>query len=357
MLNLLVARGVASVLSRLTNSHASIFMLHRFSVPDLRVSGHEPAALRRTLANLRKERYNLMSLQDLFNRLREGRPVKRAVAFTIDDGYFDHAEIAAPIFSEFDCPLTCFVTTGFLDGKVWFWWDRLMYIFENTKLNEITSRVGAKEIHYRWHSPATRREAWWSLNLQCQDASEADRLACIENLSRDAEVTLPIAAPARFAPMSWDRARQLEKNGVAFGPHTVTHPVLGTTSTSQAEWEITESWNRLSAEVARPLRLFCYPNGRSQDIGDREIATVRRLGLWGGLMAQPGELNPASFRRSETAAYRIPRFGYSDDWSQVVQCISGLENAKARFRSAKHLTAGRQKPFLQRFERKTGCTA
>jgi hypothetical protein len=165
MLNLLVARGVASVLSRLTNSHASIFMLHRFSVPDLRVSGHEPAALRRTLANLRKERYNLMSLQDLFNRLREGRPVKRAVAFTIDDGYFDHAEIAAPIFSEFDCPLTCFVTTGFLDGKVWFWWDRLMYIFENTKLNEITSRVGAKEIHYRWHSPATRREAWWSLNL------------------------------------------------------------------------------------------------------------------------------------------------------------------------------------------------
>src|SRR5436190_14624982 len=93
ILHLLTFPGLARALSSLTNTHASVFMLHRFAVPDLGVSGHDPKALRRNLAHLRKAGYDLISLEDLLLSLRNGEPLKRAVAFTIDDGYFDHAEI------------------------------------------------------------------------------------------------------------------------------------------------------------------------------------------------------------------------------------------------------------------------
>ena len=128
--------------------------------------------------------------------------------------------------------------------------------------------------------------------------------------------------------MSWDAARRLESQGVRFGPHTVTHPVLSTTSASQAEWEISESWRRVSLEVTRPVPIFCYPNGRSQDIGEREIATVRRLGLWGGLMAQPGRL--------DANLSRVPRFAYSDDLIGLLQCTSGFEKVKSMLRLLRH---------------------
>jgi peptidoglycan/xylan/chitin deacetylase (PgdA/CDA1 family) len=332
ILRLLTLPRVAPALSALTRTQATIFMLHRFAVPYLGIPGHDPKALRRNLDSIRKAGYVFLSLEDLLQRLRSGETVTRAVAFTIDDGYFDQAEIAAPIFVECNCPVTCFVTTGFLDRQVWFWWDRLMTIFEKTKRRELMARVGQTEVRYRWDSCASRRQAWWDLNLRCQDASEADRVACIEQLSCDAEVELPATPPARFAPMSWETARRLEPHGVRFGPHTVTHPVLCATSAAQAEWEITESWKRLNAEVARPVPVFCYPNGRSQDVSEREISTIRRLGLWGGLMAHPGKLEAGELQRSDAVRYRIPRCGYSDDLAQNLQCLAGVDRLKSLLR-------------------------
>lgn len=326
--------GVAKLLSSLTDTHAAVFMCHRFSVPELGVVGHDASVLRHCLAHLRKQRYSFLPLEELFRKLRDGVPLKRAIAFTIDDGYFDHGQIAAPIFAEFDCPVTTFVTTGYLDGKSWFWWDKLTYVFERTRRTELLTRLGDRQIAYRLDSPEARSAGSKDLSLRCQDASEADRLACILETSRAAEVELPAKPPANFAPLSWDTARRLEKGGMTFGPHTVTHPVLSTTSDEQAEFEITESWRRLSAEVAHPVPVFCYPSGRARDFGEREMGIVRRMGLLGAVSGQPGELHPADFQRSPTLPYRVPRFGYSDSLPHVLQCVSGLETMKSRLRGA-----------------------
>jgi peptidoglycan/xylan/chitin deacetylase (PgdA/CDA1 family) len=332
LLKVLAFPGVTKGLARLTNTQIGIFMLHRFSVPDLGISGHKAAALRRNLAYLRKNRYQLLPVGEIFERLSRGEVLNRTVAFTIDDGYFDHAEIAAPLFAEFDCPVTCFVATGFLDRKVWFWWDRLTYIFETTRRSDLTARLSGSEFKYRWDNQDSCKQACMNLNLRCQDASEEDRLACIEDLSRQSDVQLPAHAPSRFAPMTWDQARNLETRGVSFGPHTVTHPVLGTTSGNQSEWEITESWARLKAEVRHPVPVFCYPNGRSRDVGEREISAVGRLGLSGGLMAHPGDLDQIAYRMSNVVRYRAPRFSYEDPLADLLQCLSGVEGLKARLR-------------------------
>jgi peptidoglycan/xylan/chitin deacetylase (PgdA/CDA1 family) len=335
LLKTLTLPAVANTLSRLTGTGASIFMLHRFAAPDLGVAGHDVKALRRDLAYLRKQRYNPISLQDLFDKLRAGEPLKKAVAFTIDDGYFDHVQIGAPVFAEFDCPVTTYVATGFVDGKIWFWWDRLTYIFEGTRRTSLRAQLGTEEIDYPLGSAAERAAASRDLNGRFEDAGEQDRLDCIADLSREADVELPFRAPPRFAPLSWDEARAAEKRGMTFGPHTVTHPVLSSTPDAQSEFEIVESWNRLRAEVSRPVPIFCYPSGRPRDFGEREIATLHRLGFHGAVQGQNGEsVRGAVFRASETARFRVPRFPYQDRLLHVVQCVSGVETVKARIRGA-----------------------
>jgi peptidoglycan/xylan/chitin deacetylase (PgdA/CDA1 family) len=308
-------------------------MLHRFSVPDLSVAGQDVNALRRDLAYLRKQRYNLISLQDLFDKIRAGEPLKKAVAFTIDDGYFDHVQIGAPLFAEFDCPVTTYVVTGFVDREIWFWWDRLTYIFEGTRRTSVRVRLRNREIHYPLGSAAERAGASRDLNGRFEDAGEQDRLDCIAMLSREADVELPSHAPPRFAPLSWDQARAAEKRGMTFGPHTVTHPVLSSTPDTQSEFEIVESWKRLNAEVSRPVPIFCYPSGRSRDFGEREIATLQRLGFQGAVQGQNGEtVRAAAFHASPTAPFRVPRFPYLDSLPHVMQCVSGVETVKARIR-------------------------
>ena len=320
-------------LSRLTNTRATIFMLHRFSVPDVGVHGHDPGTLRQALAYLRKQRYDLISLQDLFKRLRDGEPLRRAISFTIDDGYFDHAQVAAPIFAAFDCPVTTFLATGFIDGKTWFWFDRLRMIFDTTPRTSLRARLGNEEIVYVTDSARSRAAAMEDLAARCKEVAESDRADCVRELAPAAAVELPAAPPRKFAPLSWDDARRAEKLGMTFGPHTVTHPILSTTPDAQSEFEIAESWSRLSAELSRPVPVFCYPNGRSKDFGGREITTIRRLGLWGAVQGQNGEtISPAAFRASETARFEVPRFSYGDNLANMIQCSSGVATVRVRIR-------------------------
>jgi peptidoglycan/xylan/chitin deacetylase (PgdA/CDA1 family) len=328
----LLMPGLSRRLSAMTDTQATIFMLHRFLAPELGVQGLSPETLRENLVYLRKHRFDLISLEEMFRRLQEGIPLKGAIAFTIDDGYFDHGRVGAPVFASFDCPVTTFVATGFLDGKTWFWWDKLTTIFEQTKRKELRARIGNQVKVYRL-APDSLTASCLELQLLCQDASEANRLACINELSIEAEVELPSAAPPRFAPMSWEEARQLEKKGMTFGPHTVTHPVLSSTPHAQAEFEIVESWKRLSAEVSRPVPIFGYPSGRTRDFGDREVGLIRRLGLLGAVTGAPGRIKQADFRKP-TAAFRVPRFGFRGNLEHLMQCVSGLEMLKADFRRA-----------------------
>src|SRR5689334_9960024 len=115
---LMALPALPEYLAGFTHSEATIFMAHRFCVPELGISGHDPQNLRAILSQLRRRRYDLISIEEIFRRLREREPLERAVAFTIDDGYYDVGQIAAPIFADFDCPVTVFVITDFLDGKI-----------------------------------------------------------------------------------------------------------------------------------------------------------------------------------------------------------------------------------------------
>ncbi|HSH59351.1 MAG TPA: polysaccharide deacetylase family protein [Acidimicrobiales bacterium] len=120
----------------------------------------------------------------------------------------------------------------------------------------------------------------------------------IENLAGAANVVLPRQPESPNLPMTWDQARSLERSGVTFGPHTVTHPILSHVSDEAAEYEIAESWRRLGQELDHPLPLFCYPNGRLVDFGGREIEIAKELGMNGTVTVD--EARPTSISRQGT---------------------------------------------------------
>lgn len=331
LLRPLAAPGISGMLAALTETSATIFMLHRFAVPELSIEGHSPNTVRAILAALRRLRFEPISLHEMFRRLKDGEPLRRAVAFTIDDGYFDHARVGAPVFAELDCPVTIFAVSGFVDGKIWLWWDQLTYIFARTRRTALTASLAGRDIPYALDSMESRRRGARDLSLRCENASQADRLACLADLGREADVELPAAPPPEFSPLTWDEARKLEDKGIAFGPHTVTHPVLSSTGSEHAAAEIAESWARLRAELQRPVPVFCYPAGRRRDYGEREMAEVQRLGLLGAVCGHYDEFRPHRYRQPPDIC-RVPRFGFQDDLPSVLQCVSGVESVKMRLR-------------------------
>jgi len=301
---------------------ASIFMLHRFGGD---VNGHDPVTVRRLFQWLRSRRFEVLDLEQLFRRLAgEGAPIRRAVAFTIDDGYFDQAELAAPLFAEYGVPVTTFLATGFLDGALWLWWDKIEYLLQGTPKTWLEIVVSRQPLTLDLGNSERRRMAAAIVAERCKALPEAERLKTIEGLAEAAGVPLPGAPPPRYRPMTWDMVRRCEAGGMRFGPHTVTHPILARTDDAQAQREIEASWERVAQEVARPMPVFCYPNGKSADFGLREYAILRGLGFLGALSAEPGYAIAQDLRQND-GAFRVPRFSFSDAHDENLRYASRLE--------------------------------
>jgi peptidoglycan/xylan/chitin deacetylase (PgdA/CDA1 family) len=291
----------------LPGTHLSIFTLHRFAVADLGIEGHDPGELAATLSALRRERIPLLPLGSVVEALRDGTPLpRRAAVFTVDDGYFDFAEVGAPIFAQFDCPVTVFLITGFLDGSCWLWWDKVRYLFLHgtpAPAVPLLGRDGPPP------TPARIGALARDISHRLTRTPHTELMALISFLAERAEVTIPETPPPEFSPMTWKAARGLAAHGVTFGPHTVTHPVLDRTSEEHARQEITESWLRIREVLEAPLPVFSYPNG---GFGAREAAMVRAAGLQAAVATTPRYLTVDGSLREGDWLFRLPRFPYPD---------------------------------------------
>jgi peptidoglycan/xylan/chitin deacetylase (PgdA/CDA1 family) len=304
-------------------------MLHRFRDPERGVEGCDAADLRRALTFLSENDYEFVTLVEMFDRLAGKGPDPRgAVAFTIDDGYLDQATVAAPVFAEFGCPVTTFVSTGFLDGALWFWWDQIVYVFQRTARKSIRLRLGDELLAYSWVDDSGRIEAQNAFTEKCKRVPNDVKLAAIAQLARTAEVDIPEAAPAHCAPMTWAQLRDCERRGMSFGPHTVTHPILSQTTDDQARAEIMGSWSRLCEEARNPIPVFCYPNGGWHDFGEREMDVLRSLRFTGAVAGELGYANAQSFQRTPDDRFKVRRFAFPDELPRVVQYVSGVERMK-----------------------------
>ena len=333
LLKPLLLPGFPALLKYAQRDCATIFMLHRFRDPKRGVEGCDVPHLRRALTYLIRNGYELVSVVELFERLEGGGPQARgAIAFTIDDGYLDQATVAAPVFAEFDCPVTTFLTTGFLDGKLWFWWDQIEYLFRSATCRSARIQLGDGILDYRWENEVERSRAQADFTARCKPIPQAEKSAAIAQLARATAIDVPAAPPPSYAPMSWSQVRECERMGMTFGPHTVTHPVLSRSTTDVATNEISESWARLRDEVRTPVPVFCYPYGWWEDFGNREIALLRRLGFLGALAAEAGYANALSFRNSADDRFRVPRFGFPDGLPHLIQYVSGVERFKQLLR-------------------------
>lgn len=314
---------------------ASILFLHRFAVPDLGVTGHDPDVLRARLEYLRKRKYKLMSVSDLLFALENGTPLEqRSVVFTVDDGYADFAAVAAPVFAAFDCPVTVFLITDFVYGRLWNWFDRVDWIFRETRRGELTWEIAGQRVFRRWASAAERDAANEDIVERLKRVPDAVKERGIASLADALEVVLPIGVPDRDRAMTWDEIRGCARSGVTFGPHTVTHPILSQVDATRAQREIADSWTAVASETKAAIPVFCYPNGRASDFSARDEEIIAHAGLRAALSTTEESVVLRGGRTERIDRFAIPRFSYPEDKSRFVQIASGIEAMRGRIAPA-----------------------
>jgi peptidoglycan/xylan/chitin deacetylase (PgdA/CDA1 family) len=251
----------------------------------------------------------------------------RPALVTFDDGYTDNGEIAWPILRARGVPAVVFLVTDHIENQRPFLWDYVAYCFHSTRDTECCLPLLGQA---RCQLAAEREEAarmWMHLVKAYPDAQKwrhAQELAC----------ALHVEPPKNaFAGMylSWADVVRLAADGLDFGGHTRTHPVLTRVPLQQAETEICGSRERVAKALGRPPVAFAYPNGTTADFGPEHERLTRKAGytMAFALHSRPSLLSEAA--RRPAAIDRI-YIGLEDNLPRFAAKLVGATALRNRIR-------------------------
>ena len=323
-----------------------ILAWHRIAtlLPDTHGLCEHPEQFRQQLEWL-SENCTVLPLTELVERARAGTLPARAVALTIDDGYLDALQTAAPRLVEVGLPATFFVNTERLEVPHEGWQDVLERVLLGTAPlgPRLEINVAGVQLSLDTGSPGARRDALTQLHRGLLRASSA---------ARDAVVTLVMqAAGASPLPrddhrlLTADEVRQLSQlPGMSIGSHTTHHLWLPSHDEQTQEAEVSGARERLEASLGTPVLAFCYPYGAHDPA---VVATVAQAGHRFAVTTDEGLLtqatDPLQLPRVEVRNLGLTAFAARvDNLFQSVQ-PTALPDAWSRnhWRSSTELGQGR----------------
>ena len=236
----------------------------------------------------------VLPLGELVERARGRDLPPRSVAVTFDDGYRDNYECAYPVLRSLELPATIFLATNPLDTGAMLWHDRVFEAFERSE----GSTIKILDRSYLMAPLEVRRRTLADvLNLLRSLRPEA-RGSVIDGI--ELQVGGAVSNGAQRM-LSWESVQEMAANGITFGAHTVSHPVLTRLTLEEAEHEIRASRASIESRLGRPVDLFAYPNGTRADFNGAIQQILRDQGfrcavttLWG---ANDAGSNPFELRR------------------------------------------------------------
>jgi peptidoglycan/xylan/chitin deacetylase (PgdA/CDA1 family) len=259
------ASGALGVARWLKRRRLRILMYHRFS---------DRESIARQCAHIRAH-YTPVSLTQAADGLAGGGWPDNALVVTVDDGYRDFYQVAYPVFREYGIPAIVYLVSDFLDGRQWLWVDRVRWSYLHSP-----SALGSREERLK-----VARQAIETAKLMPNE----QRIAWIDSLPAELGVRPPEQSPPEYEAMRWEEVREAVRNGMEFGAHTVTHPVLSRVSgASGLAAEIEGSKRRIEQELGRAVDHFCYPNGSVRDFTSEAVEIVRAAGFRTSTTTTPG---------------------------------------------------------------------
>jgi peptidoglycan/xylan/chitin deacetylase (PgdA/CDA1 family) len=286
----------------LMRNRINIIMYHRFSIKTepFKLEGYNFEKQVRFFKN----KYNPIHLSTLVEAI-EGKLKlpPNSVILTIDDGYEDNYSVAYPILKKHNVPATIFLATDFIDQQKWLWPVKLLFILQNTPMKKFRLSIGGQddklfdvETFKQWHRTQL------TIFHHIRQLDDNQKNAFLVDLSKQLDIDVPEKSCGDFLPMTWDKIREMTNNGIEFGSHTCTHPILSRQNGSALEHETVDSKNMIENRLQKPVISFCYPNGQAEDFNPNVVQAVQKAGYKCAVTTLPGtntikEIQPFEIRR------------------------------------------------------------
>jgi peptidoglycan/xylan/chitin deacetylase (PgdA/CDA1 family) len=284
----------------------------------------EPQFLRAMLSHLRARGVDIVTMDEVHQRLSERNFSRRFASFTLDDGYRDNRDHALPVFREFNAPCTVYAVSDFAAGIGRLWWVALERAVANADTIEV--EIGGEAQRLDTKTPAAKHIAFDRLHDWLR-ALPGEHDVRREISALCARHGVDEAAICRELCMSWDELKSFADDPlVTIGAHTITHCNLAKQREEDALQEMSASKHRIEAALERPVLHLAYPYGDRIAAGPREFSLAKAAGFKTAVTTRPGMVFPESVDYL-TALQRVSLNGNYQDARILPVLTSGAATA------------------------------
>ena len=243
--------------------------------------------------------FDVLSLDQFAATLSSGRPFARpSCLITFDDGWRDNLDHALPLLRARNLPWTIFLPVHFIGARRLFLRETVTHLVATAIVRSRSDR----DLRLRADTALAPLDLAALLDVPDADprpaviaalgrhryASGPAFEALAETLGRDLGIDdASRETPDRF--IGWDDVAQMQREGVAFGGHGVSHRVLTEVAPDVVEDEVKTS-KRVLDERLGGARAFAYPNGAWNPA---VVAAVRAAGYALAFTTDAGTVGPA----------------------------------------------------------------
>jgi peptidoglycan/xylan/chitin deacetylase (PgdA/CDA1 family) len=268
-----------------------------------------PAFFEKLLRRLRRSRRDLISLDEMHQRLVSGESKRRFVCVTFDDGYRDNLRWAYPLLRKYEVPFGLYIPTSFPDRLGELWWIALeAVIARNTRIG---LTIDGKDRFFECGSVREKRQLYDEIYGWLRSMKSEDEL---RKVVRDlaARHGVDMAEVCADECMDWDELGQLAADPLCtIGAHTVNHVMLRKLDTDQAvRAEMEQSRAVIEAALGKRPQHLAYPVGDQTSAGQREFRIAAELGFRTAVTTRPGVI----FRKHREHLTALPRISVNGEF-------------------------------------------
>jgi len=236
---------------------------------------------------LLKERYHVVSPEQVRDWLVGGKDLpERAVLLTCDDGLRIVLTDMVPILREEGLSCLFFMLgASASENSETLWYEELFLFLLGAPAGSYSFDSLGMSVEFG--DRAQRRSVWWRLVKKLSQYDQALRISVIETSRiqfgmlgqwregyRNNEVQR-----RRFSLLNVEEMRQLIRQGMSIGAHTLNHPILSQQPSELAWREISESRSVLENAIGKQVWALAYPFGDPASVTTREMQMAEQAGF------------------------------------------------------------------------------
>jgi len=256
-----------------------IVMLHRI-VKDLSFTSFMNNEIELTQDNLeycinyyKKNKYIIISLDEIHDILIKRKRPPKFVSFTFDDGYVDNFTYAYPIFKKHGLPFAINLTTGFPDRKVILWWYLLEDLLRSKE--KITLDLKDEELTFNCHTPSEKYNLFNKIRNYILDSNRDEYFNKLEKLFKPYHIDL--YEKTNKMALNWDQIKELSSDPlVTIGAHSVDHRPFSKLTEAKIRMELMGCVARIEGMIGKKVEHFSYPFGQC---GENSFKICKEMGL------------------------------------------------------------------------------